>query len=1296
MYKDKKRKTWNDGIITVDSSRAVLYDDRKIKLDSLFVNASISFESGAEVQFDRFLVEVEKALSADGKPVEPPVVTAHAPIIRKVLAGRPRTTPRVSPDANQPSSARADREDLQPPPLAPAPTASPFVVAAVTVDQPCQPSPPTLPIPLARRHPGLSRLAPVSASNPVSTSNTDFQNVKTSTGQEALVDGPPPAKKTKTMAEIMAEFSRPPLVDTVVETPVPVTRSEAPVVQGRESTLVRPVPPASIIGYLVDDPMDDLDAILDFGSTPARVSPKRNLGMMEQSVGVNNNPVEPHINGLKLTATEALMKLKEKMIDSRLRVLQPTITNQQKPVPRVDTKQYDTRDNIARPSNPPVVRTFGFGLDLPSDIKQQVIESPLNAALRDLKNNLPPAAPLIEAGLDDKLMDWNFDLEVFGLDLDNVVEGAANQVDGQQQPPPRILELQGVGTSKDFYQAVLHPINDNYSNSDDYVDGGSDMLEMPELEFEMNEFDQEVDLAQGLPEIGVVVPGEVVSSPVIVTPMIPPNSRFLRFPTAEECQKMGQRRLLRVSDIPTRFANKDQYRTAFVNAITECLQIQISNIAVAFRKAVASHRGDDLVKSVEKSGTPIYARCSLERRSLPSFAGGQGGRPANEAHFVLGTIWVVSNSIDFIKDETFFAKTFFYGLSNMSLDLVPYSPEDLRIASTIASVSSGERALYAIRLCEASSEDIMIQNLESKARGRLIPYLLDGKQTTTASTKGPLTRAGSSTNGFVSPAMNSSLIINREMPKFLKIRDDVGKEYKLNADQTAVLNAFAASVSGGSHVTLVHGVFGSGKSFLLMVLIIFLKRVADAGLTTKEMTSKEKFRVAFASMTNVAVDRVLLGLLKLGFRDFVRVGSLKRISKKLLPFAGQVKPSQEEIKELVSRHDEGGDGDDNDGEGDDRDVKKAIARFKSDKGREAINSAFLMGITCIATSFEAVKDKEFDIVILDESSQIPEPLSLCPIKQFNCSKAILVGDPKQLPPTLNSESAISTGLGRTMFERLADIGMKPIRLRVQYRCHPRISSIANELFYGNTLINGCTEEDLTPLIEGLPTLAFVDVENGNEEHQRGGTYCNPKECDVAVRLVNALLKRRIPAAEIGVICLYKGQADSIDTALRGGSRKSPVQVSTVDAFQGAEKSVIILSTVRTENIGFIDETRRVNVALTRAKRHLFVLGNAGLLSRSRLWSRVINDHCKKYDSGVVVPMELLDLVQAGVSNDDDIASLCHGAFEEKAARKKKPSVKRTPAQIDLFGPGTQMSQLTPPSDENNVTITTAGEGSGWP
>uniref|UniRef100_A0A452J2E8 5'-3' DNA helicase ZGRF1 n=1 Tax=Gopherus agassizii TaxID=38772 RepID=A0A452J2E8_9SAUR len=175
-----------------------------------------------------------------------------------------------------------------------------------------------------------------------------------------------------------------------------------------------------------------------------------------------------------------------------------------------------------------------------------------------------------------------------------------------------------------------------------------------------------------------------------------------------------------------------------------------------------------------------------------------------------------------------------------------------------------------------------------------------------------------------------------------------------------------------------------------------------------------------------------------------------------------------------------------------------------------------------------------------------------------------------------------------------------------------ISAVVNDLFYEGNLLDGISEMDRSPLLDWLPTLCFFNV-NGTEQIERDNSFYNMAEVYFIIKLIQSLIASGIEGSMIGVITLYKSQMYKIYNLLSAvhsdGLEIKAVQVSTVDAFQGAEKEIIVLSCVRTRQVGFIDSEKRMNVALTRGKRHLLIVGNLACLSKNKLWGFVIH-HCE--------------------------------------------------------------------------------------
>jgi hypothetical protein len=291
-------------------------------------------------------------------------------------------------------------------------------------------------------------------------------------------------------------------------------------------------------------------------------------------------------------------------------------------------------------------------------------------------------------------------------------------------------------------------------------------------------------------------------------------------------------------------------------------------------------------------------------------------------------------------------------------------------------------------------------------------------------------------------------------------------------------------------------------------------------------------------------------------------------------------------------------------------IRAAIADCRAGKMRilkQTLNHTQVVGVTCASTRNDVLKGQKFGFCILDECSQFVEPTSFLPIARFSCRVLIGAGDPKQLPPTLSGPegSVNSDDLGKTLFSRLANTGIAPIFLKRQYRCHPLLGTLASDLFYDSKLVNGVTEEDRRPLVKNWPALVYFDSTGSREEQHHSGSFGNVQEAQVIVTLVSQLLKNGLPGSDIGVICLYKAQETRIVESLSNIEGCSSVQVSTVDAFQGGEKEIIFVSCCRTSGLGFTASPNRMTVAITRARRHLVVVGDSNVLPQNTHWSAIM-------------------------------------------------------------------------------------------
>jgi predicted DNA helicase len=271
----------------------------------------------------------------------------------------------------------------------------------------------------------------------------------------------------------------------------------------------------------------------------------------------------------------------------------------------------------------------------------------------------------------------------------------------------------------------------------------------------------------------------------------------------------------------------------------------------------------------------------------------------------------------------------------------------------------------------------------------------------------------------------------------------------------------------------------------------------------------------------------------------------------------------------------------------------------------------------------------FDTLVIDEATQATAPS--CWIPMMHARRAILVGDHKQLPPTILNREAAESGLQYTLFERLArhheTDPEKPdsIRslLRTQYRMHETIMGFSSRRFYDDRLeaddtVRYHTLADLGVTTVALPDdtrrdildpeapLVFVDTSGIDApERQRAGSHSreNPREATIVTQLAADLIDAGVAPDQIAVIAPYDDQVDRLEQKVAAG-----VEVDTVDGFQGREKEVVLVSLVRSNDrgeIGFLDEPRRFNVAVTRAKRKVVVVGDTNTVTSGDVFDAVV-------------------------------------------------------------------------------------------
>lgn len=261
---------------------------------------------------------------------------------------------------------------------------------------------------------------------------------------------------------------------------------------------------------------------------------------------------------------------------------------------------------------------------------------------------------------------------------------------------------------------------------------------------------------------------------------------------------------------------------------------------------------------------------------------------------------------------------------------------------------------------------------------------------------------------------------------------------------------------------------------------------------------------------------------------------------------------------------------------------------------------------------------EFETVIVDEAAQCVEMSALIPLK-YGCAKCILVGDPKQLPPTVFSKAAAAFQYEQSLFVRMQKNHPDDVHLLdTQYRMHPEISFYPSWTFYDGRLVDGGDMAGLRkqPWHKSwlLGPYRFFDVQG---QHQsKGHSLININEINIALQLYGRLVNDYPNydfRGKVGIITPYKSQLQHLKnkfSAAYGTGITKDIMFNTTDAFQGREAEVIIFSCVRAApsgGVGFLQDIRRMNVGLTRAKSSLWVLGNSQSLMRGKYWKLLVED-----------------------------------------------------------------------------------------
>lgn len=271
-----------------------------------------------------------------------------------------------------------------------------------------------------------------------------------------------------------------------------------------------------------------------------------------------------------------------------------------------------------------------------------------------------------------------------------------------------------------------------------------------------------------------------------------------------------------------------------------------------------------------------------------------------------------------------------------------------------------------------------------------------------------------------------------------------------------------------------------------------------------------------------------------------------------------------------------------------------------------LNKAQVITATLVGTNHPSIRKRTFHTLIIDEATQALEPACWIPI--LRASKLIMAGDPQQLPPTIKSSGSVAQALMHTLMQKcMEQYPEAVVSLQQQYRMHTSIMAFPSKHFYANKLYADNSVASQSILASDLP-LQFVDTAGcGFEEKDKDSSIYNPEEASFTVRLLiqylGELNKSEIQDwPSVGIISPYRAQVLELNERVVASvlrTYEGTLNIHTIDSFQGQERDIICISLCRSNpngTIGFLADIRRMNVAMTRARKKLLVIGDSSTLT----------------------------------------------------------------------------------------------------
>lgn len=430
----------------------------------------------------------------------------------------------------------------------------------------------------------------------------------------------------------------------------------------------------------------------------------------------------------------------------------------------------------------------------------------------------------------------------------------------------------------------------------------------------------------------------------------------------------------------------------------------------------------------------------------------------------------------------------------------------------------------------------------------------------------------------------------------------------LNQTQEEAVN----KVLHAKDVAIVHGPPGTGKTTTLVEAIY--------------ETLHRESQVLVCAQSNMAVDWISEKLTDRGV-NVLRIGNPSRVNDKMLSFTyerrfeshpdyPQLWSLRKAIWELYSQNRKGAN----------RESMHQKINALKDRATELeirinetlFSEARVIACTLVSSANRLLTGKKFGTLFIDEAAQALEAACWIPIRKAD--RVVLAGDHFQLPPTVKSPQALREGLGNTLMQAIANNQPDAVSLlKLQYRMNDEIMRFPSEWFYGG-MLQSAPEVKYRSILDFDTPITWVNTEemDCNEEFI-GESYgrINKPEAELTIsqlkEYITKIGRERFlgERIDVGVISPYKAQVQYLRQLIKKDAFFKPyrqlITVNTVDGFQGQERDVILISLVRANEkgeIGFLGDLRRMNVAITRARMKLIILGNAATLTRHSFYKKL--------------------------------------------------------------------------------------------